>query len=141
MLRSGSPRLVIQESWAWLTATQLVRASAAASLDGEAAAAASLRRREEAEPVTADAVSFTAARHHATRSMNWSRITAATSMPALAAAADGAARAAPHTLNPTGRHRHSQRAQKARPRFPHTCVTKKTVTGIPHVTVFASGPP
>jgi hypothetical protein len=28
VLRSGSPRLVIQEAWAWLTATQLVRASA-----------------------------------------------------------------------------------------------------------------
>ncbi|MFY9931274.1 MAG: transposase domain-containing protein, partial [Streptosporangiaceae bacterium] len=30
--RSGSPRLVIQEAWAWLTAAQLVRASAAAAL-------------------------------------------------------------------------------------------------------------
>ena len=27
MLRSGSPRLVIQEAWAWLTGTQLIRAS------------------------------------------------------------------------------------------------------------------
>ena len=31
VLRSGSPRLVIQEAWAWLTATHLVRASAAAA--------------------------------------------------------------------------------------------------------------
>src|SRR5439155_4906854 len=31
VLRSGSPRLVIQEAWAWLTATQLTRASAARS--------------------------------------------------------------------------------------------------------------
>ena len=38
VLRSGSPRLVIQEAWAWLTATQLVRASAAAALRSEAAA-------------------------------------------------------------------------------------------------------
>ena len=37
VLRSGSPRLVIQEAWAWLTATQLVRASAAAALRSEAA--------------------------------------------------------------------------------------------------------
>ena len=36
VLRSGSPRLVIQEAWAWLTATQLVRASAAAALRSEA---------------------------------------------------------------------------------------------------------
>src|SRR5438132_6884079 len=39
VLRSGSPRLVIQEAWAWLTATQLVRASAAAALRSQAAAA------------------------------------------------------------------------------------------------------
>jgi hypothetical protein len=39
VLRSGSPRLVIQETWAWLTATQLVRASAAAALRSQAAAA------------------------------------------------------------------------------------------------------
>ena len=32
VLRSGSPRMVIAEAWAWLTATQLVRASAAAAL-------------------------------------------------------------------------------------------------------------
>ena len=39
VLRSGCPRLVIQEAWAWLTATQLTRASAAAALRGEAAQA------------------------------------------------------------------------------------------------------
>ena len=47
VLRSGSPRLVIQEAWAWLTATQLVRASAAAALRSEAAAARALRRRDQ----------------------------------------------------------------------------------------------
>jgi hypothetical protein len=35
VLRSGSPRLVISEAWAWLTATQLVRASDAAALRSE----------------------------------------------------------------------------------------------------------
>ena len=44
VLRSGSPRLVIQEAWAWLTATQLVRASEAAALRSEA------RRRPRAAP-------------------------------------------------------------------------------------------
>jgi len=48
VLRSGSPRLVIQEAWAWLTATQLVRASAAAALRSEHAAARALRRRDQA---------------------------------------------------------------------------------------------
>jgi hypothetical protein len=35
VLRSGEPRLAIQEAWAWLTATQLVRASAVASLNSQ----------------------------------------------------------------------------------------------------------
>jgi hypothetical protein len=48
VLRPGSPRLVIQEAWAWLTAAQLVRASAAAALRGAAAAARALRRKDNA---------------------------------------------------------------------------------------------
>src|SRR5204862_112892 len=66
VLRSGSPRLVISEAWAWLTATQLVRASAAAALNSQAAAARALRRKDNA-PVTADQESFTAARLHMLR--------------------------------------------------------------------------
>src|ERR1039458_4255979 len=85
VLRSGSPRLVIQEFWAWMTATQLVRASAAASLATDAAAARGLRRRAGSGPVTTDQVSFTAARHHAVGSMAQSRVTAGTSLAALAA--------------------------------------------------------
>jgi hypothetical protein len=138
VLRSGSPRLVIQEAWAWLTATQLTRASAAAALRGEHAAARALRRRNHA-PVTADEESFTAVRHHAIRSMTTSQVTAASSLDALAAAADAAARAALRTLNVPGRQRHSERAQKARPKFPHATATKPTVTGKPQVIVFAPG--
>src|ERR1019366_2008082 len=67
------PRLVIQEFWVWMTATQLVRASAAASLATDTAAARALRRREGSGPVTTDQVSFTAARHHAVCSMIQSR--------------------------------------------------------------------
>jgi hypothetical protein len=138
VLRSGSPRLVISEAWAWLTATQLVRASAAAALRSGAGAARALRRRDGA-PVTADEESFTAVRRHAVRSMTSSQVTASSSLAALAAAADAAARAALHTLNVPGRERHSERAQKARPKFRHTAVTKPTVTGKPQVTVFARG--
>jgi hypothetical protein len=89
--------------------------------------------------VTADEESFTAARHHAIRSMTSSQVTASSSLQALAAAADAAARAALHALNVPGRQRHSERAQKARPRFAHACATKKTVTGKPQVQVFAPG--
>ena len=42
VLRSGSPRLVIQEAWAWLTATQLTRA-------GEAQGSFGLSSRSEKE--------------------------------------------------------------------------------------------
>jgi hypothetical protein len=138
VLRSGSPRLVISEAWAWLTATHLVRASAAAALHSEAAAARALRRKDNA-PVTADEESFTAARHHSIRSMTSSQVTASSPPDALAAAADAAARAALHTLNVPGRQRHSQRAQKARPKFAHAPATKQTITGKPQVTVFAPG--
>jgi Insertion element 4 transposase N-terminal len=138
VLRSGSPRLVIQEAWAWLTATQLARASAASALRSEHAAVRALSRTDSAL-VTADEESFTATRHHTIRSMASSQVTATSSLQALAAAADAAARAALHTLNIPARQRHSRRAQKARPKFPHATATKTTVTGKPHVTVFAPG--
>jgi Insertion element 4 transposase N-terminal len=138
VLRSGSPRLVISEAWAWLTATQLVRASQAAALRTRAAAARALRRRSRA-PVTADEESFTAGLHHAIRSMTSTHVTASSSLQALAAAADAAARACLHTLSLPGRQRHSKRAQKARPKFPHASATKTTVTGKPQITVFAPG--
>ena len=143
VLRSGSPRLVIQEAWAWLTAAQLTRAGEAAALRGEAAAARALRRKDAA-PVTAGEESFTAARHHMIRSMATSQVTASSSLDALAAAADSAARAVLRTLNVPGRQRHSQREQKARPKFPHAAATKQTFKkqtfkGKPQVTVFASG--
>ncbi|HYX57693.1 MAG TPA: hypothetical protein VE888_01650, partial [Streptosporangiaceae bacterium] len=95
--------------------------------------------RQDAGPVTADEQSFTAARHHAIRAMTSSQVTASSSLATLAAAADAAARAALHTLNVADRERYSERAQKARPKFPHTSATKETVTGKPQVNVFAPG--
>jgi hypothetical protein len=138
VLRSGSPRLVIQEAWAWLAATQLVRASEAAALRSEHAAARALRRRSRAM-VTADEESFTAGVRHAIRSMTSTQVTAVSSLEAIAAAADSAARACLHTLNLPGRQRHAERAQKARSKFPHAGATKITVTGKPQVTMFAPG--
>ena len=138
VLRSGSPRLVIQEAWAWLTATQLTRAGQTAALRGEHAQARALRRKNSA-PVTADEQSFTTARHHMIRSMTSTQVTAASSLEALNATADSAARAILRVLNIPGRQRHSERAQKARPKFPHTAATKQTVTGKPQVTVYAPG--
>ena len=138
VLRSGCPRLVEQEAWAWLAGTQLIRASEAAALRSEEAAARVLRR-AAAEPVTADEESFTAAWRHAVRSMETTQVTATSSLAAIAAAADSAARAHLHTLNIPGRDRHSPREQKARPKFPHTSATKVTVTGKYDVIVYAPG--
>src|SRR6266571_3931730 len=95
VLRSGSPRLVIQEAWAWLTATQLVRASAAGALRSEHAAARALRRKDAA-PVTADEESFTAVLRHMIRSMTSTQVTASSSLDAITAAAETAARAMLH---------------------------------------------
>ena len=138
VLRSGSPRLVIAEAWAWLTATQLLRASAAAALNSQTAAARALRRTNNT-PVVADEESFTAVWRHAIHAMTTSQVTASSSLDAHAAAAEAAARAALHTLNTPGRERHSPRVQKARPKFRHTIATKTTITGTPRVTVFAPG--
>jgi hypothetical protein len=69
--------------------------------------------------------------------MTQSRVTATTSLPELAALADATARTILHTLNITGRQRHSVRAQKHRPQFRHTVSTKKTVTGALEITRFA----
>jgi hypothetical protein len=139
VLRSGTPRLVIGEFWAWMTGTQLVRASAAASVTSDAAAARALRRRRTSGPVTTDQVSFTTTRNHAIRSMIQTKVTAATSLAELAALAEATSRTTLHTLIITGRQRHSPRAQKARPRFPHTSATKTTVTGIAEVARFQPG--
>jgi hypothetical protein len=115
-------------------------ACAATALRSEAAAARALRRKDSA-PVTADEESFTAVWRHTIRSMTSSQVTASSSLDALAAAADAAARAALHILNIPGRQRHSPRTQKARPKFRHAAATKPTVTGKPQVTVFAPGFP
>jgi Insertion element 4 transposase N-terminal len=138
VLRSGCPRLVLQEAWAWLAGTQLIRAGEAATLRSEEAAARVLRRTDK-RPVTADEESFTAAWHHAVRSMETTQVTATSSLAAIAAAADSAARAHLHVLNVPGRDRHSPRKQKARPKFPHTSATKHTVTGKYQVIEYAPG--
>jgi hypothetical protein len=138
VLRSGCPQLVLQEARAWLAGTRLVRASGAAALHSEAAAARALRRKN-AEPVTAGEESFTAAWRQAIRSLETTQVTATSSRAAIAAAQDPAARAHLHTLSLPGRDRHSPRVQKGRPKFGHTSATKQTVTGKYQVIVYAPG--
>jgi hypothetical protein len=73
------------------------------------------------------------------RSITTAQVTATSSLDAIAAAGDDAARAILCTLNIPGRQRHSKRAQKTRPKFPHVSATKTTIAGKPQVTVFAPG--
>ncbi|MGH3122966.1 MAG: transposase domain-containing protein [Streptosporangiaceae bacterium] len=134
-LRSGEPELIYQEFWAWLTATQLVRASASAAAGTRTAAAITARRGQD-HPAVTDQVSFTTMRRAATASMRQSLVTATTSLAALAAHAEDAARTALHTLNTTGRQRYSERKQKSRPAFGHTPVTKATHRGPVKITRF-----
>jgi len=131
-LRPEEPDLVRQEFRAWLTGTQLIRKSGAATL---ATTAAGSRTR----PVTADQISFTAMRREAARSMTQTLVTATTSAAELAGLAEAAGRAALATLIVTGRQRHSARRQKSRPGFPHTQVTKPTVTGPVTISRFQPG--
>ncbi len=132
-LRSGEPDLVWQEFWAWLAATQLVRATAAAALGTRAADAAAARRTSAAGT---GQVSFTTMTRTVTTSMRQSQVTATTSLPALAAAAETAGQAAVHTLVTTGRQRYSPRRQKSRPAFPHASATKTTHQGPVKMTRF-----
>lgn len=69
--------------------------------------------------------------------METSQVTATSSRQAIITAGESAARACLHTLNLPGRQRHSERKQKARPKFGHASATKQTFTGKPQVTVFA----
>jgi Insertion element 4 transposase N-terminal len=133
-LRSGEPELAYQELWAWLAATQLVRASAAAATATRAAAAITARR--QAGPAGTDQVSFTTMRRAAAASMRQSLVTATTSLAALAALAEAAGQTALHTLNRTGRQRYSERKQKSRPAFGHTRATKTTHRGPVKITWF-----
>jgi hypothetical protein len=116
ILRSQTPALVRQEIWAWLTATQLVRRLAHTATTTTTG-------------ISTDQISFTTTRREAIRSITQSRVTATTSPAAITDAADRAATAVLANLITTDRDRHSPRAQKWRPRFPHTATTKPTTHG------------
>ena len=90
--------------------------------------------------VTADEESFTAVRHHMIRSMTTSQVTATSSLDALAAAADAAARAALHILNlppaAAALQAHAEGTPEISARYRHR---GQGSTGKPQVTVFAPG--
>jgi hypothetical protein len=138
-LRSAEPDLIYQELWAWLAATQLVRASASAAASGPEAAAIAARRGQDQLAGT-DQISFTTMRRAAITTMRQSLVTATTSLPALAALAVTASQAALHALIVTGRERYSERKQKSRPSFPLSAAAKTTHAGPVKITRFQPEP-
>lgn len=138
-LRSGEPDLIYQELWAWLAATQLVRASAAAAIATPEAAAIAARR-GQGQPAGTDQVSFTTMRRATVTTMRQSLVTATTSLPALAALAVTASQAALHAPVVTGRQRYSERKQKSRPSFPLSAATRTTHAGPVKITRFQPEP-
>jgi hypothetical protein len=138
-LRSAEPDLIYQELWAWLAATQLVRAGGAAAIGTPEAMAIAARRGQD-QPAGTDQVSFTTMRRATVTSMRQSLVTATTSLPALAALAVTASQAALHALVITGRERYSERKQKSRPSFPRSAATKTTHAGPVKITRFQPEP-
>jgi len=141
ILRSQEPTLVEQEFWAWLTACQLTRNTAATT----AASTTNPRPTTPSPPdtttpprtnVSTGQISFTGVRNEATRSMTQTLVTATTSTTALTTHARHAADMILATLVTTNRQRSSERTRKHQPRFPHTTATKPTRTGHRNITMF-----
>ena len=137
VLRSGSPRLVIQEAWAWLTAAQLTRASAAAALRG------GRRRRPRPAPERRRPGD---GRRGILHRRPPSRDPVHDNFPGHGRIIAGRARRRGGRRRPR-RPAHPERPRTAKalrtrprkhaPKFPHATATKTTVTGKPQVTVFA----
>jgi hypothetical protein len=115
MLRSASPRLVAQEHAAWVTATELVRATARAAA---ALAVPAGKGRRAGQPVHPREISFTAARHAVVTTTRAGAVTA--SLPTQMVTANRQ-----RTLTALARHRvvvdrnrHRDRKTKARLGFP-----------------------
>ena len=136
VLRSGSPRLVIQEAWAWLPPP---------SWCAPAKPPRCAARRQPPRAAPPDAVPVTADEDPSPPPA--STCSAPWNPPSHGHLVTGRDHRRSRRRRPRraarperpGRQRHSRRAQKARPKFPHATGTKTTVTGKPQVTVFASG--
>ncbi len=128
MLRAHAPEQVLQEFWAWLATSQLIRAAGtqAAAIANTATMRLGLpsRPRDVAtNPVTCREIGFTASRR-AVAATVW-RTTVPTP-EALATQARTTATAILSDLLQPDRHRYKDRRVKWRPNFPHTATTRPT---------------
>lgn len=136
MLRAEAPEQVLQELWAWLTTTQLVRTAGAHATavanTGQVRLGTPARPRDAAtHPVTCHQVGFTATRR-AVATTIWR--TTPTTGQALATQAQATAATILSDLVQTDRHRYKPRRNKWRPSFPHTATPCPPTADPPHST-------
>jgi hypothetical protein len=115
MLRSASPALIAQEHAAWITATELTRATARAA----AAIAVPARKGPRAgQPVHPREISFTAARRTVINSVRAGAATASLPAPMITASRDTILAGLARRRVCVDRNRHRDRKTKARLGFP-----------------------
>jgi hypothetical protein len=132
ILRSTTPDMVRQETWAWLAATELARADARGAVASPPPGGR--------KPVTARQTSFTASRRETLRSPTQTAVTATTSPAQLAAAAERAHRAILTQLVQTDRNRHRERVTKVRLDFPPAKGSVPTTTAQARIIFHAPAP-
>jgi hypothetical protein len=115
MLRSASPHLVAQEHAAWVTATELVRATSRAAA---AVAVPAAKGRRAGQPVHPREISFTAARHAIVTTTRAGTATASLPTQMVTASSQRAFTALARHRVVVDRNRHRDRKTKARLGFP-----------------------
>jgi hypothetical protein len=117
MLRSASPALVAQEHAAWITATELVRATSRAAA---ATAVPAGKGRRAGQPVHPREISFTAARRATITTTRTGAATASLPDSLITASRHHTLTALARCRIVVDRHRHRDRKTKARLGFPTT---------------------
>jgi hypothetical protein len=115
MLRSASPRLIAQEHAAWITATELVRAT---TRTAAALATPAHKGRRAGQPVHPRDISFTAARRAVTTTTRTGAATASLPTPLITANRHTTLTTLARHRVVVDRNRHRQRKTKARLGFP-----------------------
>jgi hypothetical protein len=115
MLRSTTPELLTQEHAAWLTATELTRATSRAAA---ALAVPAGKGRRAGQPVHPREISFTAARHAITTTTRTGAATASLPTPLVTTNHQHTLTALARHRVVVDRHRHRDRKTKARLGFP-----------------------
>lgn len=126
IFRSTTPAMVRQEFWAWLTATNLIRAEARRAAR-HAAGPDRPRRARPARHVPARRISFTATTREALRCLTLSARTATTTAATHRLTAARAGAALLSQLIQLDRNRHRPRVTKCRQQFPSA--KRQTPTG------------